>query len=303
MLRVPPDPHAPTTFFNQNTHASLNTSAGKKTHPMQPRIPSRDEALAALKEAPALSVGILIFASLFQAIYPKDSKALLLSPSAPLDLNLNALSFYIFPHVNWFHLLLNLVLLYPLLSRFERTHGTVYTGVTLNLLAVVTALQYCIVGLVLYPLDYAGGLSGIVFSLLTFFCYKEHVASPVIATFKFNGREALIPTLYFPFINLLIVGILIPSTSFFGHLFGIVAGYLLAMDKIKFMYPPLKVLLFIELKVEPGILQLKKIVNYIREDDALAERGVSYQPILSTDVEVSAGANEGFSRRLGSAEE
>lgn len=270
---------------------------------MPPTIPSRDEALAALKEAPALSVGILIFAGLFQAIYPKDSKALLLSPSAPLDFNLNALSFYIFPHVNWFHLLLNLVLLYPLLSRYERAHGTVYTGVTINLLAMVTALQYCIVGLVLYPLDYAGGLSGIVFSLLAFFCYKEHVASPVIATFKVNGTEMLIPTLYFPFLNLFLVGLLIPSTSFFGHLFGIFAGYLLAMGKINFLFPPLKVLLFIELKVEPGILQLQKLVNYIKEADAVAERGVSYQPILSTDLEVSAGANEGFSRRLGSTEE
>ena len=36
---------------------------------------------------------------------------------------------------------------YPL-AVFETRNGTIHTGVTLNLLTVIAALQYCIVGLI-----------------------------------------------------------------------------------------------------------------------------------------------------------
>lgn len=257
---------------------------------------------AILKATPALSVGICIFSFLFFWIYPSDSTALLLVPTAPLDFNLNAISFYIFPHVNIVHLVLNLVSLFPLLLRFEKTHGTVYTGITLNLLAVVTALAYCLVGLVLFPYDAVAGLLGIVFSFLAYYCYKEHIQRPVLHTFKVGGTEIPIPTLYFPFLNLFIIALIIPSTSFFGHLAGLGAGYLLAMDYLKVLYPPSKVVLFIEKHLAPGIAQLKKIVDFVSEEDAVNERGVSYRPILVRDIEL-VGAEpqlyEPFERRLG----
>lgn len=257
-----------------------------------------------LKATPALSVGIIIFSVAFYILYPHGSGALLLKPSTPLDLDLNTISFYVFPHVNTFHLFLNLAALFPLLSKYEHSHGTVYTGVTLNILAVVTALQYCLVGLVLYPNERVAGLLGLVFSLFTFYCYKEHFAFPVMYTFKLRGTEILVPTLYCPFFSLFVTALLVPNSSFFGHLAGISAGYLLAMDKIAFMFPPLKVILFIEKKLARVIALLDNLVSYNKEEDAVNERGVSYRPIFSNDVEAAPGAPasyEPFERVLGTA--
>lgn len=269
-------------------------------------IPTPSQLVQKLKATPALSVGIIIFSFVFYAVYPPDSTALLLTPWAPYELNLNAISFYIFPHVNLVHLVLNLFALFPLLSKYEATHGTVYTGVTLNVVAVVTALQYCLVGMLLYPSQAVGGLLGECFTFLTYYCFKEHVTTPVIYTFKINGREVLIPTLYFPFVNLFLIAVLVPSTSFFGHLAGIGTGYLLATDRVNFMFPPLKVILFIEKKLAPGIAKLQQLVNFIKEEDAVNERGVSYQPIFSSDLELNTAESqsaaqpyESFERRLG----
>lgn len=267
-----------------------------------PLLPPLHTWPALLRATPALSVGICIFAGLFYVLYPAGSTALLLVPSAPLELNLNALSFYIFPHLNVVHLLLNLVALFPLLSRFEKTHGTVYTGITLNLLAVLTALLYCAAGLLLYPYDAVAGLLGIVFSLLTYYCYKEHVQHPVLYTLRALGREIPIPTIYFPFLNLFIVALWIPSTSFFGHLAAIGVGYLLAMEYLHKLYPPAKAVLFIEKHLAPGIRQLKRLVDFVSEEDAVNERGVTYRSVLGADVEL-VGAEpqvyESFERRLG----
>lgn len=279
--------------FSSDTMASLE-------------IPTLDQLRQKLKATPALSVGIIVFSILFFLIYPADSHALLLSPWSPYDLNLNAISFYIFPHVNVIHLGLNLFCLFPLLSRYEKTHGTVYTGITLNVVAVVTAIQYCLVGMLLYPNLLAGGLLGECFSFLTYYCFKEHVAMPVLYTFKYNGREILIPTLYFPFVNLLLVTILMPSSSFFGHLAGIGAGYLLASGKINFMFPPAKVILFIEKHLSKGIAKLQLLVYFLREEDAINERGLTYKPIFVGDLESNVSAQpsttqtyESVNRRLG----
>lgn len=259
--------------------------------------------LEQLRAQPALSVGIQIFTVVFFILYPKGSDALVLKPSTPLHLDLNTLSFYIFPHLDIFHLVVNLVALYPLLSRYERAHGTVYTGITLNVLAVVTALQYCLVGLVLYPNEGAAGLLGIVFSLLMFFCYKEHFAFPVCYTFKVGGSEYLIPTLGFPFLNLIAVAIIVPQASFFGHLAGISAGYLLATDRLKLLFPALKIVLWIEKKLAPVISRLQLLVTYYKEEDAVNERGVTYRPIFTSDPELGESPLlfEPFERVLGQA--
>ncbi|GEQ72825.1 hypothetical protein JCM33374_g6513 [Metschnikowia sp. JCM 33374] len=266
-------------------------------------LPDFKKAQDTLKVTPALSVGICIFSVLFYAVYPTGSPALVLYPWSPLKFNLNAMSFYIFPHANLVHLAFNLIALFPLISRFEKANGTVNTGITLNLLAMATALPYCVVGLLLFPVSGVAGLSGICFSFLTYYCHKERESTPVLYRFTVSQREIVIHTKYFPFINLIIIAVLVPSTSFFGHLAGIGAGYLLALGYLKFLYPPSKVVLFIEGKLAPGINHLKKIVDFISEEDAVAERGVSYTPLFSTDLESAVPtvqANESFERRVDS---
>lgn len=278
----------PTTH---NTHSAIMA-------PLHLHLPNTE----ALDNLPAFTVGFTIFAVGFFGFYPRDSDAVVLEPHAPLNLNLNAISFYIFPHLNVLHLLLNLVALAPLLARYEKTHGTIYTGVTMNLLAVVAALQYCFLGLFLYPTQHVAGLLGEFFSFLTFYCYKEHFNRPSLHTFRVGGNEFPIPTLYFPLLYLCVIAFLFPNSSFFGHLAGVSAGYLLAAGKINFMFPPLKVIQWIELKINPVIDVLHNIVVWTKEEEAVNERTVGYKPLLSTDIEqaeATTATYEGFERRLG----
>lgn len=271
-------------------------------HPLNiAKVPTFEEAQQVLLKTPALSVGLCIFSFLFYLCLDKTSTALVLYPDTPLKLDLNTLSFYIFPHVNLVHLFVNLISLFPLISAFEKANGTVYTGVTLNLLAVLTAIMYCVPGLLLYPNDGVAGLLAVVFSFLTYFCQKEHNLTPVICLFKVANNDISVPTEYFQFVNLFLIAILIPSTSFFGHLAGIGAGYLLAYDYLRVLYPPLKALLFIENKLSTGISKLKFIVDFVSEEDAVVRRSGSYTPLMSSDIESSTEPQvyQPFERRVG----
>lgn len=284
-----------------SSHYNHNNSYSPKVSGAMLNTPSIAEARALLLKTPALSVGICIFSVLFNLFLSKDSKTLVLYPGTPLKLDLNTVSFYIFPHVNWIHLFVNLISLFPLLSVFERENGTIHTGITLNLLAVVTAIAYCIPGLLLYPEEGVAGLLAIFFSFLTYFCQKERAVTPVIFLFKIARHEVSVPTEYFQFVNLFVIAILIPSTSFFGHLAGIGAGYLLAFDYLRVLYPPLRIVQLIEVKLSGLILLINQIVNFILEEDALVKRGNGYSPILSTDLEASEEPQlyQPFERRVG----
>lgn len=251
--------------------------------------------LSTISKYPALTVGLAIFTFVLLIIDLATSHALAsklsLYPGAPFHFDLNRLSFYPLFHQGFIHWVLNVVGLFTPMAIFERSHGTVYTGVTLNLLAVTAALQYCIVGSLLCPNTHVIGLSGIVFSFFSYIAYKEHELKPVIFTFKLSGREYSIPTLYSPFVFLVVTFILLPSSSLFGHLAGIGSGYLLGMDKLKILYPPSKIILFIEQKLQKPISLLDGIVVYYKEEDAIATRGVSYNPLLSQDVESAVNSD------------
>lgn len=247
--------------------------------------------MATIATYPALTVGLCIFtfvlllADTYAGTYL--SHAVSLYPYAPAHFDMNRVSMYLLFHQGLFHWLFNIVALFTPLAMFERSHGTVYTGVTLNLMAVVAAVQYCVVGMLLYPETHVIGLSGVVFSFMSFYAYKEHQVHPVLYTFKFQGREISIPTLYSPILFLFVTVVLVPGSSFFGHLAGISTGYFLAMDYLKILYPPSKVILFIEEKLATPISWLDGVVTYYPEADAIEFRGVSYNPILTPVVETA----------------
>lgn len=292
-------------FVLSDLHEKFLLTVNKLIFPMPPlnmiKIPTFEESQQLLLKTPALSIGLCIFSFLFYMCLDKGSTTLVLYPDTPLKFDLNTISFYIFPHVNFIHLFVNLISLFPLISAFERANGTVYTGITLNLLAVLTAIMYCIPGLLLYPKDGVAGLLAIVFSFLTYFCQKEHTLTPVIFLMRVANHDVSIPTEYFQFVNLFVIAVLIPSTSFFGHLAGIGAGYLLAYDYLKVLYPPLKALLYIEDKLSSGISKLKLLVDFVSEEDAIVKRSGSYSAILFTDLESTSEPQvyQPFERRVG----
>lgn len=248
-----------------------------------------------LTDYSALTVGLVPFTLLLFLIDIstdfKLSHILALYPSAPLKFDLNALSFYPFLHKNIIHWVLNITSLGYLLNNFEKNHGTIYTGITLNLLTVIAGLQYCLLGSFLFQNTHVMGLSGLVFSFMTFYAVKESEFKPILYQFKVNTTEIIIPTKYSPFIWLFVIALIIPGSSFFGHLTGITTGYLLVYKKINFLYPSSKIILFIEKKVAFLIVFLKKIVNFVTEEDGVNLRTVNYVPFLSTDLEINTESN------------
>lgn len=245
--------------------------------------------IASLLQYPALTVGLAIFTFGLLVVDLVTGHFLAhkfsLYPSAPFEFDLNRLLFYLLFHQNLLHWLFNVVGLFTPMALFERAHGTIHTGITLNLLAVVAGLQFCVLGLVIYPDSNVIGLSGVVFSFLSFYAFKEHQLQPVLHTFQFQGRQHSIPTLWAPVILLVVTLFVFPASSFFGHLAGISLGYLLAMGKINILYPPLKVVLWIENKASPAIALLDGLVTFVNEDDAIHGRGTAYTSIWAAPVE------------------
>lgn len=243
-----------------------------------------------LSKYPALTVGIVPFTLILLIIDSvtngKLSHTFSLYPFAPLNFDLNRLSFYILYHQNIIHWLFNILALVPPMMQFEKSHGTVHTGVTLNLLAVSAALQYCVLGMILFRHTQVIGLSGIVFLFVSYFSVKEHSFKPALFSFRYNNRDVTIPTKYSPFISLFALAVLIPGSSFWGHLAGISSGYLLAYGKLTILYPPLKVIVFIENKLARLIKLLDGVVDFIHEEDAQDLRSIAYKPMFSQDVEV-----------------
>lgn len=180
------------------------------------------------------------------------------------------MSNYPLGHTSLLHLILNVVALYHPLANFELKHGTVYTGIVLNILAMATAIPFCFVGIVFFRNTHVIGASGWVFSFAAYFAHKE---SKTNAVYKINSNFA-VPTLYLPVIFLFVTAILVPNSSFWGHLFGLLAGYLLAFGYLdKFISPPTKkVVPFIESKLNFLISRIPSKFYYLTEEAAVTLR-------------------------------
>ncbi|KAI5970188.1 RBD2 [Candida margitis] len=251
-------------------------------------------SLETLKQTPALTAGLPIFTLIlcfFKSALGFEFSSLILYPRSPLEFNLNAISLYSLVHVGYLHWFLNICTIFTPLAMFEKRHGTVYTGITLNLLTVIAALQYCLVGLIFYPDTGVVGLSGVAFSFIAYMAYKEHQHKPVLETFNIGSREIKIYTLAAPFIAAVVCLIVFPASSLPGHLAGISTGFLLAKGYINKLYPPSSVILKIENVVAPGISLIGQLVSYHKEEDAVNVRGVQYAPLfVEEDAEAAPSA-------------
>lgn len=228
-----------------------------------------------------LSVFLIIFYGL-SLVFPLEA-AVALDPWALVHLNLGKLTNYPLAHLSMLHLLLNIICLYGPLARFEQVHGTVYTGITLNILALVTAIPYCIFGMVLYPLLVAVGASAWIFSLIAWSAHQSHLVQPVI---RINSNFSF-PVLYYPFVFLVIVTLLSSNLSFWGHLFGIVAGYLYSYGYLDLLIvpPTKKVVPFIEAKLDFLIQKIPLQFRFIRETSIVESRNAFYRkPMLPINV-------------------
>lgn len=222
---------------------------------------------------PAITSGLSVFLVVIffiTTVAPSVASSLVLKSSALTSLELNRLSFYPLIHVNLLHLFFNIWALAPLLAVFESTNGTVRTGIVLNVLAVVTGVSYSILGMIFFPNASVAGASAWVFSFLGYYAYHDYRRVPVwhIAN-NFN-----LPTWATPLFALAITTILVPSSSFMGHVLGLGAGYAMALGYLDVLIEPsTKVVEWIESKLSQPISMIPAVFKYHREVSARDTRG------------------------------
>ncbi|SCU91912.1 LADA_0F12948g1_1 [Lachancea dasiensis] len=253
----------------------------------------------------ALSTGLVVFMTmLFIINFVFDiNRHISLTPGALFSLDLNRISMYPLGHLSIVHLLMNCISIYGPLTAFERSHGTVHTGVILNLLAVFTAIPYCLLGSVFFSETEVIGSSGWCFSLLGYFSLKESILRPQQQIFN----NYYLPTRYIPVVALVFVTIFFPGSSFWGHLIGLCWGYALGSKEVYAarLAPPSWIIQKIESKLDRAIAMIPFGVKFYREVDA--NRQESYSSFfgeesilpLHSDTTTSNSAFQGEGRPLG----
>lgn len=127
-------------------------------------------------------------------------------------------------HAGFLHIFFNVISMWAPLCDFERSNGTLHTMVVLLLLSIVCGVSYCVLGLFLFRHTFVLGASGLIFSLIAYFSYVNSLQYQSVDLF---GRFE-VPTVSVPFIFLALVFVMVPNSSFIGHLLGILAGFALA---------------------------------------------------------------------------
>ncbi|EXJ94628.1 glycosylphosphatidylinositol transamidase [Capronia coronata CBS 617.96] len=162
-------------------------------------------------------------------------------------------------HMGFWHMLLDTACLIPLLERFEAEWGTLNSlALFMGPLGQIPAALYLLVdGVILRDNTPVLGASIWVFLLLASEAIKTYKVHPFIEIAGYN-----IPTWISPLALLVVTSVLIPNTSFLGHLCGCVTGYLWGLGYIRFLAPPEKVLRWIEGKFN----LLGRLPHYVSVD-------------------------------------
>ncbi|KAK3376016.1 GPI transamidase-like protein [Lasiosphaeria ovina] len=151
-----------------------------------------------------------------------------------------------FIHLNAFHAIMNILALTPLMERFEAEHGTLTSlALFFGPLTTIPSFIYLFVEkFILRSNTSVMGASMWVFLLLGMEAIRTYKVNPYLVVATHN-----IPTWTTPIALLLCVAALVPSSSFLGHLSGLVVGYVCGLGYLKFLAPPERILRWVESKV------------------------------------------------------
>lgn len=231
----------------------------------------------------ALTTGLVVFLT---AIYLLSfifalREDLSLAPESLFKLQMSRLSLYPLIHLSLPHLLFNVLAIWAPLNLFEETHGTVYTGVFLNLSALFAGILYCLLGKLLYPEALVAGASGWCFTLFAYYSFKESQIRPRTRIFR---TDYSIPTLYTPLVLLVAIAVVIPGSSFWGHFFGLCVGYAIGYKESWFnkITPPGWIITKIEKSLDGLIRLIPWGIKYYRDEDI--DRTKDYEPLMSTET-------------------
>ncbi|KAK4240745.1 rhomboid protein 2 [Achaetomium macrosporum] len=190
---------------------------------------------------------------------------------------------YPFIHLNVFHLVFNLLALTPMVERFENEYGTL-TSLALFLGPFSTFPAFLYVGME----KWVFGLNTAVMGASIWFFLLAGIEA--IRTYRANPRLVIagqsIPTWTTPLAILLAIAVLVPSSSGFGHLCGLVVGYMCGLGYLKYLAPPEWALRWIEKKLN----LLGRLPHYVSVDQKTYGRfGVLPLSNLTPAPVVSAG--------------
>ncbi|KAF2752218.1 rhomboid protein 2 [Sporormia fimetaria CBS 119925] len=204
---------------------------------------------------------LLIMVALWAATIPlpwlRDATSL--DPDKVNLSSLHRLNTFPIMHLNFIHMIFNVVAFAPLLERFESEFGTlVCLALFTGPFGLLPGLGYLLLEKVILRGNNAVmGASVWVFMLLASEALKAHKANP-----NFNIGPKRIPTWTTPLILVAITSMLVPNVSLIGHLCGAGVGYLWGSGYIKFIVPPEKVLRFFESKLN----LLGRVPHYVSVD-------------------------------------
>ncbi|EDO17369.1 hypothetical protein Kpol_1060p25 [Vanderwaltozyma polyspora DSM 70294] len=246
----------------------------------------------------SLFVLVIFLIFMVNIVYPINL-LLSLSPGSLFSLQCYRLLTYPLVHLSLAHLLFNSMAMMIPLNIFEMTHGTLYTLFTLMFSSLVCGLVYCLVGSVLFPNVAVGGASGLIFMLIAYFSWKESTVHP---RYQLFSTQWSIPTQYSPLFLLLLISILLPGSSFWGHLLGLLLGYAMAWKETwfaKFM-PPSWILIKLDQLLSTIIDSLPSWLKYYKEEEIQRQEEYSsiFDSIMETlplynDAETTTNNNSG----------
>ncbi|XMA13819.1 hypothetical protein WAI453_006610 [Rhynchosporium graminicola] len=197
-------------------------------------------------------------------------------------------------HAGFFHAFMNILALTPLLERFEAEHGTLTTlALFTGPLSTIPALLYTFVERgVLRMNTTILGASIWVFTLVAMEAVKTYKSNPY-----FMLGTTQIPTWITPFVMVLFVSVLVPNTSFLGHVCGLAFGYGWGLGYLKFLAPPERALRWIEGKLN----LLGRLPHYVSVDQKTYGR---YGVLPTTNPPMPSGGDVAMgyvasSQRLG----
>ncbi|KAK9247207.1 hypothetical protein V1506DRAFT_532631 [Lipomyces tetrasporus] len=204
-----------------------------------------------------------------------------LNPTAVLHGGIHRLVTYPLVHQNFVHLFFNMAALVPVLSSFEEETGTIGTAGCLFLFSAVPGLAYTITALIFSSNLITLGASGWVFTLMAYFSLKDYAVRPSI----YLTPTVQIPTWSTPIITLIVIALLLPGSSFLGHVYGLLAGYGYGLGYLNFGKIPQQAILNSETVLVKYNLT-KAIPRFISDDSASKHRVI-------IDTTVDAGVPSG----------
>ncbi|KAK7202692.1 hypothetical protein BZA70DRAFT_313154 [Myxozyma melibiosi] len=271
-----------------------------------PQLQGLRDRYTSLPYLTTLIAGTLIALRITGLFFSGVNGFLALNPSAVLHGGFHRLLTYPLVHQNFMHLLFNFFALIPVLSVFEEETGTVGTAGCLALFSVAPGVAYVFISLFTGSTTTLGA-SGWVFSLMAYFALKD---AAIRSTIYINPRFQ-IPTWSTPLLTLLVIAILLPASSFLGHLLGLAVGYAYGLGYLEQAKLPQQLILKAETALSARQLT-KALPRFISDDSASKHRVVfdgsmdagvpsgSTSPVLGAQTGGTSSPFSGQGRPLGS---